>query len=124
MTNLFMKIEDLKEIGEKLTLISDEMNKNIVLFEEQLKTFNIGIQVFVDITPNTQLGYGRLDSKDWHLIIKTKQFEQTEVWPLANSPRGLRLLGYKHMYEIIPALKSAALVLCEQIETALKMERL
>lgn len=99
--------ENLLKIKEELNRTSDELNKKILEFEEYLKKLSMGVPVWINITPTTALGYQKFEG-EWAIVIRYDEFGKEKVTVLYRSTRTLRLYGYKHLHELLPALEKAA----------------
>lgn len=124
-----MKIEDdiqaqLDKIKHKLNDATDKLNTEIERFEDGLKQISMGVRVIITLGDSkVKLCYDKWSPNTWRVIIIYSNRAGEEVAnPLVDSPRNLRLFGYKHRMELIPAMMKAAEALTRRIEKALAGE--
>lgn len=116
-----MNEEKLLEIKEKLDKASNELTKRILDHEAYLNSLRLGVSGWVKTNEETSLGYVKIDGK-WGIYVRYKAYKGVEtetVSKLIDAPRGLRLHGYKHMHELLPAILEGAESLTERIEKVL-----
>ncbi len=116
-----MTVEELIQLKHDLDKSSDLLNEKIVQYEEDLKKLGLGVQVWVKLSENTEIGYQKFEG-EWSVVIRYDDFGEYKISRLLRSSRNLRLYGYKNINLLIPALEAAATVLLKKINKALNNE--
>jgi hypothetical protein len=113
-------VEKLLKTREKLSEATNLLNTAINAFEQELKTIGMGVPVSVKISETVFLKYCRCNG-EWRVMIAYTDVNDKEIiQPLVESTRTIRLHGYKHRMELLPALEAAAESLAERMKKALE----
>lgn len=115
-------VTKILQVRDKIDNLTEELNKRIIAFEEDLKKLRIGIPTWINISSNTRLGYIKFEG-NWCVVVQSKlDDKQQPILPLTKSTRTLRLYGYKHLNLLIPAIQSAAESFLAKLESELNHE--
>jgi hypothetical protein len=114
--------ERLERIRKQLNTVSDKLGEEIKKFEEGLQKLNLGIRVLIPLVDSKmKLGYEKWTDGKWHIIVVYANHAGDEIInTLLDAPRHIRLFGFKHRLELIPAMIEAAESLTQRIEKALE----
>lgn len=117
------EIETLLTAKQALDAATDALNVRIAAFEQDLAKLSMGVRVWVKTSDRTYVGYARHQGK-WRLLVRWQDAGDPEerCLPLAEGPRELRLHGYKHLPELLPAIEAAAKELTARMERVLATE--
>jgi hypothetical protein len=115
-------ISNLLAVKASLNANSDELNKRILAFEDEMNKLAVGLAVWIKLDNEIRLGYIRFE-KVWHLVIEHNQGGDKEIQVLTHATRYHRLFCYRHLRELLPALLETATKFNSKIEAALKGDK-
>ena len=112
--------KELVDLKRQLDSASDNLNKRILQYQSELKTLSLGADAWVDITPNIKIGYAK-HKGEWKILINYNELgDLLSNTPIMESPRELRLLGYKNFPKLLKAIEEKAIDLLSKMNEALQ----
>lgn len=107
-------VNELAAASSLLSVHSDELNNEVILFDALLKKFNIGIEVWIACETDTQpglqyfLGHAKIDNK-WGLALAERSNPATErevpppsiKWRFSDAPRALRVCAVDEIPRLV-----------------------
>ena len=116
---------ELEKIKAQLDKASNDLTERIVKFESYLNSLKLGVAVWIPTNEETSIGYLKVEGGKWGIYVKYRPYTNADhvITRLVDGPRGLRLHGYKHLTELVPALLETAKSLTERIEKVLNQEK-
>lgn len=116
-------MEELMELKAKLAVNSDELNKRLLMFEEELAKLSIGLIFWFKLDDHVRIGYMSFKNGGWQLASEYTSSEgEKNCSPLLKTNRGVRYAAYIHRDEILAELLKTAKKFNEKLEKALNGE--
>lgn len=111
-----MDYDKLTKVALKLNEASDKYNKVLIELVGKINSYNLGVEAVVNINSEYKLMYGRVEGF-WGLYI----LDSKSSWPIASSPRQIRIKAVEFLPQLLLQLNQEANVLLNRIKEANEM---
>jgi len=124
----------LTEAAANINSASDELSKPIQEIESTLKALNLGVTVWHEMEGgrnqhdeiywwSRDIGYTKVSGK-WGIALRSASGDSghpdddsVDIWLFNDAPRHMRVLGTKHLADLIEAMVEAAHEMAKKIRT-------
>ena len=100
--------EKLRKTAQEVNDASNGLNGPIHAMNDALKEMNLGVQVWVTVDDNLELGYAKVDGA-WGISIReVEAIHVRKSWLFSKAPRAYRIVAVEELPALVRALTIAA----------------